>query len=152
MKRNTIRFTPIQVEAIKSGMHYGLSVVVGPPGSGKTDVAVQIISNLYAKFGDTERILLVTHSNSALDDLFCKLMGDMCCEEITDLNQNTFARATQWNDRGGICSALRQPTEHRNAVALVQQQDEAIGAGWICLVCALLDQGTNAQCKVLELG
>ncbi len=28
-------------------MNPGLTMVVGPPGTGKTDVAVQIISNLY---------------------------------------------------------------------------------------------------------
>ena len=40
----------------------GLSQVVGPPGTGKTDVAVQIISNLYHNFPE-QRTLLVTHSN-----------------------------------------------------------------------------------------
>lgn len=49
-KRNQVRFTPTQVEAIKSGMQPGLTLVVGPPGTGKTDVAVQIISNLYHNF------------------------------------------------------------------------------------------------------
>ena len=36
--------------------------VVGPPGTGKTDVAVQIISNIYHNFPE-QRTLLVTHSN-----------------------------------------------------------------------------------------
>ena len=49
-KRNQVRFTPTQIEAIKSGMQPGLTLVVGPPGTGKTDVAVQIISNLYHNF------------------------------------------------------------------------------------------------------
>ena len=40
----------------------GLTMVVGPPGTGKTDVAVQIISNLYHNFPD-QRTLIVTHSN-----------------------------------------------------------------------------------------
>ena len=35
------------MEAIRAGMNPGLTMVVGPPGTGKTDVAVQIISNLY---------------------------------------------------------------------------------------------------------
>ena len=50
MFRNAIPFTPTQVEAIRSGMQPGLTLVVGPPGTGKTDVAVQIISNLYHNF------------------------------------------------------------------------------------------------------
>jgi KaiC/GvpD/RAD55 family RecA-like ATPase len=31
-----------QVEAIRSGLNPGLTMVVGPPGTGKTDVAVQV--------------------------------------------------------------------------------------------------------------
>ncbi|KFW71326.1 Intron-binding protein aquarius, partial [Pygoscelis adeliae] len=51
-----------------------LSVVVGPPGTGKTDVAVQIISNLYHNFPE-QRTLIVTHSNQALNQLFEKIMA-----------------------------------------------------------------------------
>jgi len=36
-------------------MNPGLSMVVGPPGTGKTDVAVQIITNLYHNFPDQAR-------------------------------------------------------------------------------------------------
>ena len=50
------------MEAIRSGVNPGLTLVVGPPGTGKTDVAVQIISNLYHNFPE-QRTLLVTHSN-----------------------------------------------------------------------------------------
>ncbi|CEO95768.1 hypothetical protein PBRA_004481 [Plasmodiophora brassicae] len=70
--RNNVRFTPVQVEAIVSGCNPGLTLVVGPPGTGKTDVAVQTIVNLFHQFPQ-ERILIVTHSNHALNDLFDKL-------------------------------------------------------------------------------
>jgi len=40
--------------------------VVGPPGTGKTDVAVQIISNIYHNFPE-QRTLIVTHSNQVDD-------------------------------------------------------------------------------------
>jgi len=63
-KKNAVRFTPTQVEAIRSGMQPGLTLVVGPPGTGKTDVAVQIISNIYHNFPE-QRTLIVTHSNMA---------------------------------------------------------------------------------------
>ena len=33
-KKNKVRFTPVQVEAIRSGMNPGLTMVVGPPGTG----------------------------------------------------------------------------------------------------------------------
>ncbi|XP_028166188.1 RNA helicase aquarius isoform X2 [Ostrinia furnacalis] len=71
-KKNNILFTPTQVEAIRSGMQPGLTLVVGPPGTGKTDVAVQIISNLYHNF-PSQRTLVVTHSNQALNQLFEKV-------------------------------------------------------------------------------
>ena len=41
---------------------------------GKTDVAVQIIANIYQSF-PTQRTILVTHSNAALNDLFEKVMA-----------------------------------------------------------------------------
>lgn len=73
-KKNSVRFTSTQIEAIKSGIQPGLTVVVGPPGTGKTDVAVQIISNIYHNFPD-QRTLIVTHSNQALNALFEKIMA-----------------------------------------------------------------------------
>lgn len=62
------------MEAIRAGMQPGLTLVVGPPGTGKTDVAVQIISNLYHNFPN-QRTLIVTHSNQALNQLFEKIMA-----------------------------------------------------------------------------
>ena len=73
-KVNQVKFTPTQIEAIKSGMQPGLTIVVGPPGTGKTDVAVQIISNIYHNFPD-QKTLIVTHSNQALNQLFEKIMA-----------------------------------------------------------------------------
>lgn len=73
-KLNRVRFTPAQIEAITSGTQPGLTVVVGPPGTGKTDVATQIISNIYHNFPD-QRTLLVAHSNQALNQLFQKIVA-----------------------------------------------------------------------------
>jgi intron-binding protein aquarius len=73
-KLNAVRFTPAQIEAITSGTQPGLTVVVGPPGTGKTDVATQIISNIYHNFPD-QRTLLVAHSNQALNQLFQKIVA-----------------------------------------------------------------------------
>jgi intron-binding protein aquarius len=73
IKKNKVRFTPVQMEAVRSGMCPGLTMVVGPPGTGKTDVAVQIIANLYAS-NPNGRTLVVAHSNQALNDLFEKVM------------------------------------------------------------------------------
>lgn len=69
---NTVRFTPAQTDAIMSGSQPGLTVVVGPPGTGKTDVATQIINNIYHNFPE-QKTLLVAHSNQALNQLFAKI-------------------------------------------------------------------------------
>ena len=73
-KLNKIRFTPAQIEAILSGTQPGLTVIVGPPGTGKTDVATQIINNIYHNF-PSERTLLIAHSNQALNQLFQKIVA-----------------------------------------------------------------------------
>ncbi|KAL1919017.1 uncharacterized protein VTP21DRAFT_2398 [Calcarisporiella thermophila] len=73
-KQNSIRFTPVQIEAIRAGMSPGLTLIVGPPGTGKTDVAVQIIANIYHN-NPEQHTLLITHSNQALNQLFEKIMA-----------------------------------------------------------------------------
>ncbi|KAI1358603.1 hypothetical protein F5Y08DRAFT_321500 [Xylaria arbuscula] len=73
-KLNTVRFTAAQIEAIVSGTQPGLTVIVGPPGTGKTDVATQIINNIYHNFPE-QRTLLIAHSNQALNQLFAKIVA-----------------------------------------------------------------------------
>ena len=48
-------------------------MVVGPPGTGKTDTAVQIMHVLYHNCPG-QRTLLIAHSNQALNDLFEKIL------------------------------------------------------------------------------
>jgi intron-binding protein aquarius len=71
-KMNSTRFTPTQIKAIRSGTNPGLTIIVGPPGTGKTDVATQVISNIYHNFPN-QRTLLIAHSNQALNQLFEKI-------------------------------------------------------------------------------
>ncbi|KAK4106919.1 hypothetical protein N658DRAFT_413858 [Parathielavia hyrcaniae] len=73
-KLNKVRFTPKQIEAIMSGTQPGLTVIVGPPGTGKTDVATQIINNIYHNFPE-QKTLLIAHSNQALNQLFAKIVA-----------------------------------------------------------------------------
>ena len=73
-KVNKIHFTPAQAKAIISGTQPGLTVIVGPPGTGKTDVATQIINNIYHNFS-TQRTLLIARSNQALNQLFQKIVA-----------------------------------------------------------------------------
>ncbi len=46
--QNPVRFTPVQVEAIKSGTQHGLTLVVGPPGS-RTDPQSSWIASCFAR-------------------------------------------------------------------------------------------------------
>lgn len=80
IRGNQVHFTQVQVQAIRSGLSPGLTLVVGPPGSGKTDVAVQIIANIFHSF-PTQRTIIVTHSNAALNDLFSKVIARGDIEE-----------------------------------------------------------------------
>ncbi len=67
--RNTIRFTPTQVRAIRRAMRPGLTLIVGPPGTGKTDVATQVSSLLYICINQLSQRLkrsLLLYSNCGL--------------------------------------------------------------------------------------
>lgn len=67
-----LNYTFNQLQAISRSMIYGVSLIYGPPGTGKTDVCVEIVQQLLKNFAD-ERILLITHSNAALNDIFEKI-------------------------------------------------------------------------------
>src|SRR5690606_21918774 len=56
-KKNTLEFTPVQSKAIIKSMNKGLNLIVGPPGTGKTDIAVQIVSNWFHNYPN-EKILI----------------------------------------------------------------------------------------------
>ncbi|KAI3936782.1 hypothetical protein MKW92_043376 [Papaver armeniacum] len=85
-RKNSVRFICTQVEAIISGIQPGLTMVVGPPGTGKTDTAVQILNVLFHNC-PSQRTLIITHSNQALNDLFGKIMQrDVPPELATDID------------------------------------------------------------------
>ncbi|KZV18920.1 intron-binding protein aquarius-like [Dorcoceras hygrometricum] len=106
-KQNSVRFTPTQIEAIISGIQPGLSMVVGPPGTGKTDTAVQVLNVLYHNC-PSQRTLIITHSNQALNDLFEKIMErDVPARYLLRLGQGEQELATDLDfSRQGRVNAM----------------------------------------------
>ncbi|EMS58960.1 hypothetical protein TRIUR3_19133 [Triticum urartu] len=95
------------VGAIISGIQPGLTMVVGPPGTGKTDTAVQILNVLYHNC-PSQRTLIITHSNQALNDLFEKIMQrDVPARYLLRLGQGEQELATDLDfSRQGRVNAM----------------------------------------------
>ncbi|XP_054727930.1 RNA helicase aquarius [Anastrepha obliqua] len=128
-KQNTVRFTPTQLEAIRAGMQPGLTLVVGPPGTGKTDVAVQIISNLYHNHPN-QRTLIVTHSNQALNQLFEKIMAlDIDERHLLRLGHGEEALETEkdFSRYGRVNYVLTQRLELLKKVQKLQESLNVLG-------------------------
>jgi intron-binding protein aquarius len=79
--RPSIRLTKAQVAAVRTGAYEGLKLVVGPPGTDKTGVAVPLVLNLYRTTPAREKILIVAHSNQALNDFFAKILAQNAIHE-----------------------------------------------------------------------
>ncbi|RWR89885.1 intron-binding protein aquarius [Cinnamomum micranthum f. kanehirae] len=112
-KQNSVRFTPTQIGAIISGIQPGLTMVVGPPGTGKTDTAVQILNVLYHNC-PSQRTLIITHSNQALNDLFEKIMErDVPARYLLRLGQGEQELATDldFSRQGRVNAMLVQRLE-----------------------------------------
>lgn len=118
-KKNHIRYTPVQAESIYAGMNHGLTLVVGPPGTGKTDVAVQTIANLYRNHPQ-QHTLIVTHSNQALNQIFSKLIElDVDPRHVVRLGhgEQELDANVSFSKHGRVLAALER------RIALLQQVD-----------------------------
>ncbi|KAK0809465.1 hypothetical protein LTR75_005905 [Friedmanniomyces endolithicus] len=149
-KLNTVRFTPAQLEAITSGTQPGLTIIVGPPGTGKTDVATQIISNIYHNFPQ-QRTLLVAHSNQALNQLFQKIvaldiderhllrLGHGEEELVTETSFSKAGRVESFVERGGqylaevqrLAASIGAPGAHGSSCETAEYFDQVyVRPGW----------------------
>ncbi|ORZ33902.1 P-loop containing nucleoside triphosphate hydrolase protein [Catenaria anguillulae PL171] len=107
-----IRFTPTQTQAIRAGTGLGMSLIVGPPGTGKTDVAVQILCILYHG-KPQERILLLTHSNQVLNQLFDKLcqLNHVPERHLLRLGHADDEAGSGWNQYGRVSHFMERRAE-----------------------------------------
>ncbi|GAB7350559.1 hypothetical protein MBLNU459_g1137t1 [Dothideomycetes sp. NU459] len=129
-KLNAVRFTPAQIEAITSGTQPGLTVIVGPPGTGKTDVATQIINNIYHNF-PSQRTLLVAHSNQALNQLFQKIVAlDIDERHLLRLGhgEEDLETDTNYSKHGRVESFLENAGVHLAEVTRLAASINAPGA------------------------
>ena len=62
-----IKMNLCQEKAIKNALMYHLSIVIGPPGSGKTLLLVNLVHNIHK--GSTEKILICAQTNQAIDNI-----------------------------------------------------------------------------------
>jgi intron-binding protein aquarius len=142
-KLNSVRFTPAQTEAITSGTQPGLTLIVGPPGTGKTDVATQIINNIYHNFPE-QRTLLIAHSNQALNQLFQKIVAlDIDERHLlrlghgeedlkTDANFSKAGRVDSFLERGGqylgevqrLAASIGAPGAHGSSCETAEYFDQ----------------------------
>ena len=64
-----VQRNPSQEEAIRKALMYYLSIVQGPPGSGKTFLLVNLVYNINIIKGSTEKILICAQTNQAIDNI-----------------------------------------------------------------------------------
>ncbi len=108
-------------------------MVVGPPGTGKTDTAVQIMHVLYHNCPG-QRTLLITHSNQALNDLFEKILErDVPARYVTGPTSR-FALLRSWLKCGTHCCSM-------TTLPMVRHDDQSNkSATWdMCGKCYVID-------------
>jgi len=128
--KNKIRFTSKQVEAITSGMQPGLTVVVGPPGTGKTDVATQIINNIYHNHPE-QKTLIIAHSNQALNQLFQKIIAlDIDQRHLLRLGhgEGELETDTNYSKYGRIEALMERSVSYLTEVTRLANSIDAPGA------------------------
>jgi intron-binding protein aquarius len=138
-----LKFTPTQVAAVKSCLHPGLSLIVGPPGTGKTDVATHVISCLHRTY-PTQRIVVIAHSNAALNDLFEKISARGYVDERymirlgsgeRDLNVES---THDFSKRGRVNYTL---AKREQQLKVVQELSESLG------VSTAAERGPNGESR-----
>ena len=81
LKDEMIKINIAQETAIRNALKYHLSIVIGPPGSGKTLLLINLLYNILYKKGSTEKILICAPTNKAIDNIII-LLKKYCFEKF----------------------------------------------------------------------
>ena len=73
LKEEMIRLNTAQETAIRNALKFHLSLVFGPPGSGKTLLLINLVYNILQRKETTEKILICTPTNKAIDNIIILL-------------------------------------------------------------------------------
>lgn len=73
LKNEMIKLNLAQEAAIRNALKYHLSIIIGPPGSGKTLLLVNLVYNILHIKGSTEKILICAPTNKAIDNIIILL-------------------------------------------------------------------------------
>ncbi|KAL0232718.1 hypothetical protein GEMRC1_011465 [Eukaryota sp. GEM-RC1] len=68
--------------ALFSSIFFKFSIIIGPPGTGKTQTASLIVENAYSTLQNLkkdEKIVVLSHSNLAIDNIIEKLLSNQIC-------------------------------------------------------------------------
>ena len=118
-------------------------MIVGPPGTGKTDVATQIISNIYHNFPQ-QRTLLIAHSNQALNQLFQKIVAlDIDARHLLRLGhgEDELKTDASFSKAGRVDSFLERGGQYLHEVQRLAASVGAPGAhGSSCETAEYFDQ------------
>lgn len=110
-----------QVEAVKNAMKSQISIIEGPPGTGKTQTILNIIANI-VKNGQT--VAVVSNNNAATDNVYEKLekynLSYLCARLGKKENKDEFI-----NNQTGVYPEFKQKIENReeleNEIVLLNQ-------------------------------
>eukprot|EP01028_Stygiella_incarcerata_P011401 TRINITY_DN643_c1_g2_i2.p1 TRINITY_DN643_c1_g2~~TRINITY_DN643_c1_g2_i2.p1 ORF type:complete len:1326 (+),score=349.18 TRINITY_DN643_c1_g2_i2:425-3979(+) len=93
-----------QQHAILSSLLCSITCIIGPPGTGKTDVAVHVIAEMFRLTNGREMIVIVTHSNLALDQLIERLaLRDVAVLRIGNQGVSDIAQRSTAKGRFQAC-------------------------------------------------
>ena len=73
LKEEKIRINSAQETAIRNALKFHLSLVIGPPGSGKTLLLINLVYNILQRKETTEKILICAPTNKAIDNIIILL-------------------------------------------------------------------------------